>query len=91
MTIQFDVKSTNLAASGSVFGGPSRIKGILISYASGGTLSLQDGGSSGATVFTFTAPAAAGSVYVTVPGDGIKCNTNIYAAISSTNVTVFYG
>lgn len=91
MAIQFDVKSTAITVSGSVFGGPARLKGITISFASGGTVAIKDGGSSGTTVWSFTAPAAAGVVNVPFPGDGILCSTNMYCAVSSATAAVVYG
>lgn len=91
MAIQYDVKSTEIAASGSVFGGPARLKGITISFASGGTVAIKDGGSGGTTVWSFTAPAAAGVINVLMPGDGIRCNTSVYCTVSSATATVIYG
>lgn len=91
MAVQFDVKSAEKTSSGDVFAGPARVKALTISYASGGTVAIKDGGSSGATVWSFTAPAAAGSVSVILPGDGIRCNTSVYAALSSATVNVVYG
>ena len=91
MGMQTDVKATERTTSGSVFGGPGRVKAITIAYASGGTVVIKDGGSGGTTVWSFTAPAAAGSVNVLLPGEGIKCNTSIYATVSSATATVIYG
>jgi len=91
MAVQFDVSSKEITASGSVFGGPARLKGITVSFASGGTVAIKDGGSGGTTVWSFTAPAAAGVVNVLLPGDGIKCNTSMYCTVSSATATVIYG
>ena len=91
MAIQFDVKNTEITASGSVFGGPARVKGLTVSYASGGTVVIKDGGSGGTTVWSFTAPAAAGSIYILLPGDGIKCSTSVYCAVTSATASVVYG
>lgn len=91
MAIQFDVKSTEITASGSVFGGSARVKGITISFASGGTVAIKDGGSGGTTVWSFTAPAAAGVVNILLPGDGIRCATSVYCTVSSATATVVYG
>ena len=51
MTMQYDVKSTHLNASGSVFAGRARIKGFSIcaTASQAGTLLLKDGGSGGTT------------------------------------------
>ena len=95
MTMQYDVKSTAIAAAqtnAAVFAGPARIKGLLVSVpVAGGTMTLQDG-SGGTVVFTFVAPAAAGSVNVIIPGEGIRCYNSIYATTpASMTATVFYG
>lgn len=94
MTMQYDVKATYLAAgaTASVFAGPARIKGIVISYpVGGGTLTLKNG-SGGTTVFLFTAPAAEGSINIVVPGEGIRCENGIYATTAAgVTATVFYG
>jgi hypothetical protein len=91
--MQTDVKSTTAAAgtTTTIFGGPARIKGLTISYPSGGTVVLNDG-TGGTARFSFTAPAAAGSIYVAIPGEGIRCNINISAVCAaSTTAVVFYG
>ena len=96
MTIQYDVKSTHLNASGSVFGGPARVKGFsLCATASAtGTLILKDGGSSGTTLIEIDIPSNSNpnSFYVAIPSDGVKFNTSVYATITNlASVTVFYG
>ena len=94
MAIQFDVKSTHLNASGSIFGGPARVKGFSIcaTASAAGTMVLKDGGSSGTTRFSFTAPATTnGAINVIIPGEGIRFDTSIYGAITDATVTVFYG
>jgi hypothetical protein len=91
--MQTDVKSGAAAAGATttIFAGPARIKGVTISYASGGTVVLNDG-TGGTAMFSFTAPAAAGSVNVLIPGEGIKCSTNISAVCAAaTTAVVFYG
>ena len=91
MGMQTDVLSSEKTSSGSVFAGRARVKAITVAYASGGTVAIKDGGSSGTTVWSFTAPAAAGSVHVLLPGEGILCATNVYATLSSATVNVVYG
>ena len=95
MGMQTDVKSTAIAAAqtnSAVFAGPARIKGILISVpTAGGTMTLQDG-SGGTVKFIFVAPAVAGAVNVLLPGEGIRCDSGIYATTpANMTVTVFYG
>jgi hypothetical protein len=95
MGMQTDVKSSYRTTDGTVYGGPARIKGILISPAdSAGGLVLKDGGSGGAVVFQSTWPANAGPspFSVFVPAEGIRCETDIYADVTTlTSITVFYG
>lgn len=93
--MQYDVKSTAIAAAqtnAAVFAGPARIKGLLVSVpVAGGTMTLQDG-SGGTVKFSFVAPAAAGAVNVLIPGEGIRCDSGIYATTpAGMTATVFYG
>ncbi len=91
MGMQYDVKAAEATSSGSIFAGRARVKALNISYASGGTVAIKDGGSSGTTKWSFTAPAAAGTTSILIPGEGILCETSIYATLSSATVTVIYG
>ena len=93
--LQYDVLSTAIAASqtdAAVFAGPARIKGIVVGVPSGGgTLTIKNG-SAGTTVFSFVAPAAAQSLNISVPGDGIRCTNGIYVTTpAGMTATVFYG
>jgi hypothetical protein len=93
--MQYDVLSTAIAAAATnatVFAGPARIKGLLVSVpTAGGTMTLQNG-SGGTVKFSFVAPAAAGAVNVVIPGEGIRCDSGIYATTpANMTVTVFYG
>jgi hypothetical protein len=96
MTMQYDVKSTHVNASGSIFNQPARIKGFSIcaNASQAGTLLLKDGGSGGSTVIEIDIPSNTNpnSFYVAVPGEGVRCYTNIYATLTGiASVTVFYG
>lgn len=95
MSMQYDVKATAIAAAATnaaVFAGPARIKGLLVSVpAAGGTMTLRDG-SGGTVKFSFVAPAIAGAVNVLIPGEGIRCDSGIYATTpADMTATVFYG
>ena len=94
MAMQYDVKAAtcDAGATTAVFAGPARIKGILINYTAAATLAINDG-TGGTAMFTYTAPAgAAGSVYVAIPGEGVRCATNISGVCSAgLTATVFYG
>ena len=98
MAIQFDVKSTHLNASGSVFGGPARVKGFSIcaTASQAGTLLLKDGGSSGTTLIEIDIPSNSNpnSFYVAIPHEGILFQNGIYLTLSVgsvSGITIFYG
>lgn len=92
MTMQYDVESTSLAASGSIFGDRTRIKGLLvIPGASAGSVVLKDGGSGGTTVMTIATAAAGAPFNVLVPGEGILFLTNAYATLTNASLVAFYG
>mgnify|MGYP003340983557 CR=1 FL=1 len=59
MAMQYDVKSTHLNASGSVYGNRARIKGFSIcaTASTAGTLVLKDGGSSGTAMIEIDIPS----------------------------------
>ena len=94
MAMQTDVRAGSAAANTSttVFNDRTRVRGLLISYAGGATVTIKDGGSSGTTRFTFVAPADSGCVNVVIPGEGILFETNVYVTCpASTTAVVFYG
>ena len=88
-----DVKSTQLAASGDVFGGRSRIKAIyIVPGTNAGTVIIKDGGSSGTAVVTINTTANGAPIWLNIPVDGVLCETSSYAALTNVAyVTVFYG
>lgn len=89
--MQTDVKAVQVTSTNTAYAGSARVKSVTISYASGGTVVLKDGGSSGITRFSFTAPATNGTEHVLVPGEGIKFDTDVHATLSSATITVCYG
>jgi hypothetical protein len=96
MTMQYDVKSTHLNASGTVFAQPARVKGFSICANAGaaGTLILRDGGSGGTNLLEVDIPANSNpnSFFTLVPGEGVRFSTNIYATLTGiASVTVYYG
>jgi hypothetical protein len=91
--MQTDVKSAACAAgtSTTVTSQRSRLKALTISYPSGGTVSVTDG-SGGQAMFSFTAPAAIGSVHIIIPGEGLLALTGLYVTCAaSTTAVAFYG
>ena len=51
MAMQTDVKSVERTTTGTAYAAPARLKGLVVSFATGGTVVVKDGGASGATVF----------------------------------------
>ena len=96
MTMQYDVKSSHVNASGSVYAGRARVKGFSICATanSAGTLLLKDGGSSGTTLIEVDIPSNSNpnSFYTLVPGEGVLFASSIYATLTGiASVTVYYG
>ena len=91
MAMQTDVKAASLSATGTVFSGRNRLKGLTISFASNGTVVIRDGGASGTTIFSYTAPAAAGTINVLIPAEGILCYTDAHATLTNATIVAFYG
>jgi len=90
--MQTDVFSEELGSAGSV-GGPTRLKAVQISYTgTTGAVEITDG-ATGALKFSFYAPATGdGSVYMLLPGEGIRFQDTIYGAtVTDCTVQVFYG
>lgn len=94
MGVQTDVKSTRIAATGTALDFRTRIKAVYVSSAAtAGSLTLRDGGASGATELVIDTPASATDpVYILLPGEGILFGTNVHATLTAaTSATLFYG
>jgi hypothetical protein len=96
MSMQGDVSSTHLNASGSVYAGRTRVKGFSIcaTASTAGTLILKNGGSGGTALIEIDIPSNSNpnSFYVAIPQEGVLFTTNVYATITNlASVTVFYG
>lgn len=90
--MQTDVKAISLAASGSVYSGRTRVKGLVITPgASAGSVTLKDGGSAGTSIFTINTIANGQVESILIPGEGVVFSTDVYATLSNATVTVFYG
>lgn len=89
--MQTDVQAASLTSTNTAYAGRTRVRGLTISYASGGTVVLKDGGASGSTLLSFTAPAAAGSINVVIPGEGVLFETDVHVTLTNATVVVFYG
>ena len=90
--MQTDVKANSLAASGTVFGGRTRVRGLVIEPGgSVGSVVLKDGGSGGTTVMTLNTVANGETFNVFIPAEGVLFSTDVYATLTNAKVTVFYG
>ena len=92
MAMQTDVKANSLAASGSVFGDRTRVRGALVEPGTGaGSVVFKDGGSGGTTIMTINTIANGEPFSVVIPAEGVLFNTNVYVTLTNAKVTVFYG
>jgi hypothetical protein len=95
--MQTDVKSAHASAAGTLFNGPTRLKGLIICPAAStaATVQFKDGGSSGAVLLEIDIASNSNPNTYTfdVPGEGIRFSSTLYLALSAsvTGVTVFYG
>lgn len=91
--MQTDVKSANcpVGATTVVTAARTRLKGLVISYPSGGTVVITDG-VGGDTLYEFVALAVIGTICITIPGEGILAENGIVVTTAAaTTVSVFYG
>ena len=95
--MQTDVKSAHANAAGTLFNGPTRLKGLIIcpAISTAATIQFKDGGSSGAILLEIDIASNSNPNTYTfdIPGEGVKFNSTLYLALSAsvTGVTVFYG
>jgi hypothetical protein len=95
--MQTDVKSSHLSVAGTLFNGPTRLKGLIICPAAttAATVQFKDGGSTGPVLLEIDIASNTNPNTYTfdIPGEGIKFNSTLYLALSAsvTGVTVFYG
>jgi hypothetical protein len=79
-----------MTATGTVFAGPGRVKGLFIYSKQEGTLILKDGGSGGTSKIDITAHL--GGVYVDIGANGVRFSTDIHITLTNIDaVTVFWG
>lgn len=90
--MQTDVKAQSLSESGSVYGGRTRVKGLVITPGgSAGSVTLKNGGSGGTSLMVIDTVAQGETFNVVIPGEGVLFTTDVYATLSNATVTVFYG
>lgn len=93
MTMQTDVKSAYLAATGTaVASSRTRVKSVIVtSGVLAGSVILRDGGASGVTRLQIDTPASATISNAILPGEGILFDTDVHGTLSNCTVTVVYG
>lgn len=93
MTMQYDVRSAQAAATGVMISGPNRLKGYQI--AGGGTAGnvvFRDGGAAGEVKLNVRITTDAGVVSMLIPGEGIRFMNDIHVTLpTSAQTTIFYG
>ena len=95
--MQTDVKSAHLSTSGSMFGAPTRLKGLIVcpAISTATTIRFRDGSATGDILLEIDIASNSNPNTYTfdIPGEGIKFNTSLYFTTSAaiTGVTAFYG
>lgn len=96
--MQTDVKSTHLSGAGTVFAGPTRLKGVIVAPAvsTTATFEFRDKSATGPILFQMDIPTNSNpnSYYIGIPGEGILYSTGIYFTLSVgsvSGITAFYG
>ena len=91
MGMQTDVKAISLAASGAVTTFRARVRGMVIEPSgSAGSVVLKNGGSGGTTVMTINTTANGETFNMLIPAEGVLFETDVYAVLTNTKLTVFY-
>jgi hypothetical protein len=94
MTMQYDVKSAHIEATGTIVSGRNRLKGYqCLSGGTAGDIIFRDGGASGTIRLQFNIPNNTNNPFANlIPGEGILFTTDIHVTLpTSAKVTVFYG
>jgi hypothetical protein len=94
MTMQTDVKSAHVEATGTVVSGRTRVKGYqCLSGGTAGDIILRDGGANGIILLQFNVPANTNNPFANlIPGEGILFQTGVHVTLpTAAKITVFYG
>jgi len=84
-----DIIHASVAATGSLHGGPARLRYIRWTGGSaGGDITITDGGASGTTRLVVTVVTSSQDDYIDIPGDGILFSTDIYVTIDTNTAAV---
>ena len=94
MTMQYDVKSTHLTASGDVTSNRARLKSV--SYrgdGQNGYIKFRDGSVTGTVLMELDVGTSDSfTIYLLIPGEGILFPTSIYAELSHVSaITAIWG
>lgn len=89
MTMQYDVKTTHLTASGAVTSTRARLKSV--SYRGDGTngfIKFRDGSVTGTVLMELDVGTSDSfTIYLLIPGEGVLFPTSIYAELSHVDAT----
>ena len=85
-----DVKSTRLAATGTIFAGRSRVKGIYIVPGVAAGSVVVNNGSGGTAVCTIDTAASGTTTYIHLPEDGLLCENGSYAVLTNVTAATFF-
>ena len=93
MSYPVDIKTTRLAATGTIFDGPARVLGFYyVNDNAAGSITILDDSSSLAVFDVPTGSTTAVVKTVIFPGTGLYCATSAKATLSVVDmVTFFYG
>jgi len=96
MTMQYDVKSAHTNTNAVLYAGRTRLKGVVFTVSGGSPVDhikfYDNASAASGTVRLELDSGHSGSLYVTIPGEGILFSNGIYCDIGDAeSVTVFYG
>ena len=93
MSYPVDIKTTRLAATGTIFDGPARVLGFYyVNDNAAGSITILDDTTSLAVFDVPTGATTAVVKTVIFPGTGLYCATSAKATLSTVDmVTFFYG
>jgi len=93
MSYPVDIKTTRLAATGTIFGGPARVLGFYyVNDNAAGSITILDDTTSLAVFDVPTGATTAVVKTVIFPGTGLYCATSAKATLTTVDmVTFFYG
>lgn len=88
-----DIRAVTVTEDGVAFNGRARVKSVsFLASASAGSIVIRDGGATGAVLLNIATPAVADYNEVTIPADGILCQSGIYVDLTNvTSATIFHG